>query len=231
MDTRLQFRFTSSLQDADTMRLKHEAELSNIAETITVPYKENSVLVNYLKDGLKDLDDFNPSDIDTKLETFYINYNNRMHRFEVTGSPNPLMFHRRFTQASLVNPEEIIETLQIGMTDFLKSLSSDNNVNFETEKLNFIARLWLTDLDNFIKIYFGNSGNYHLVKPAHIIAQTALPLEKLLPQVEHNLSISHFELEKLRHNSIKLKKKLVHAFPHLSKDYINDLTDLLVLED
>ena len=97
--------------------------------------------------------------------------------------------------------------------------------------LNFIARLWLTDLDNFIKIYFGNSGNYHLVKPAHIIAQTALPLEKLLPQVEHNLSISHFELEKLRHNSIKLKKKLVHAFPHLSKDYINDLTDLLVLED
>lgn len=229
MDTRLQFRFTSSQQEEDALRLKHDADLSQLAEPIVVPYQEHSVLVNYLRDGLEDLEYFNPDEIKTKLDTFYINYNNVLHRFEVTAVPNPLMFHRKFTQASLINPEEVIETMKLGMNSFLLSLASEKNVNFETEKLNFISRLWLTDLDTFIKIYLAKSGNFHMVRPAHIIAQTALPLKKLLPQVEHDLSMGSFEFNDLRHNAAKLKKKLKHAYPHLSQRYVQDLTDLLFL--
>lgn len=228
MDTRLQFRFTSSQQEEDALRLKHETDLSQLAEPIVVPYQEHSVLVNYLRDGLADLEDFNPIEIKTKLDSFYINYNNVMHRFEVTAVPNPLMFHRKFTQASLINPEKIIETMKLGMNNFLLSLASERNVNFETEKLNFISRLWLTDLDTFIKIYLAKSGNFHMVRPAHIIAQTALPLKKLLPQVEHDLSMGNFEFDALRH-AAKLKKKLKHAYPHLAPRYVQDLTDLLFL--
>lgn len=227
MDPRLQFRFISDLQDEDRLRLRREAELSSIAEPITVAYQENAVLANYLMDGLDDLLDFDPNSININADEFYINYNNVLHRFEATTIPNPLMFHRKFTKASLNDPEAMINVLEDGMNSFLTSFR--NNPNFETERLNFISRLWLTDLNDFITVYVGNAGNYHLVPSAHLIAQTALPFEKLFPRIKHDLQLNTTALKQLETKPRKLRAKLHQAYPHLSKRYLQDLTDFILL--
>lgn len=227
MDQTLQFQFTSHLQDADAIRLRRKQRLSEYPELTNIAFKPNSVLINYLINGLSDLSNFNPSDISTNLRQFYINYNSNQHQFEVSQYPNPLMFHRQFTQASLINPEAIIETLQNGMTEFLNNIK--RKVNFETERNNFIVQLWLMDLDQFLQVYLGNAQNYLLVQPAHLIAQTALPSKKIELQIKHDLNLNTDALVKLRNNPKKMKALLHQEYPHLDSRYIQDLVDLLTL--
>lgn len=227
MDQRLQFRFTSHLQDEDALRLKRKQELRGYSEKTNIVVKANSVLTNYLNDGLNDLLNFNPSQIKVKWAQFYINYNNTLHQFEVSEYSNPLMFHRKFTQASLINPEAMIETLQNGMTEFLNSIK--HSVNFETERNNFIVQLWLMDINEFIQVYLGNTNNYRLVQPAHLIAQTALPNKRLESQIKHDLNLSANDLTKLCSQPKKMKTLLHQEYPHLNPRYLQDLVDLLTL--